>query len=330
MKAIICTKYGSPEVLQLKDIPKPVPKDNEILVRVHASSVTSGDSRLRSFTFAPWFNPFGLLLYGFRKPRKNIPGDDLSGEIEAVGKDVTMFQKGDQVFGLSGTLGFGGANAEYKCLPENKSAALKPGNMSYEEAAAVPFGGLTAWHFLKKGAIRPGDKVLIYGASGCVGTYAVQVAKYLGAEVTAVCSTSNLELVKSLGADKLIDYTKEDFTKNGQSYDAIFDTVIKTTYSHCKRSLKPDGKYITVDWPLLEALGSYIWGKNKIIFGIPPTSSDILIQLKKIIEAGKIRAVIDRSYPMEQIVEAHSYVDLGHKKGNVVINHMQNTKKTEK
>jgi NADPH:quinone reductase-like Zn-dependent oxidoreductase len=319
MKAIVCTKYGSPDVLQLKEVNKPIPKDNEILVKVHASTVTSSDCRGRSFTYALWFMPFGLMIYGIRKPRKNIPGDELAGEIEAVGKGVKLFKKDDQVFGMSSEFGFGGTNAEYKCLPELKLVALKPTNMSYEEAAAVPFGGVTAWHFLKKASIKHGDKVLIYGASGSVGTYAVQIAKYFGAEVTGVCSTSNIDLVRSLGADKLIDYTKEDFTKNGQSYDAIFDAVIKTSYTHCKNSLKRNGKYLTVDWPLLQALRASIRGGKKVIFGIAPTNNEELISLKELIEAGKVKAIIDRRYPMEQIVEAHSYVDKGHKKGNVVI-----------
>ncbi len=319
MKAIVCTKYGSPDVLQLKEVKKPIPKDNEILVKIHASTVTSSDCRGRSFTYAPWFRPFGLLIYGIRKPRKNIPGDELAGEIEAVGKGVKLFKKGDQVFAMSSEFGFGGTNAEYKCQPELKLVALKPTNMTYEEAAAVPFGGVTAWHFLKKASIKHGDKVLIYGASGSVGTYAVQIAKYFGAEVTGVCSTSNLALVKSLGADKLIDYTEEDFTRNGQSYDVIFDAVIKTSFTHCKNSLKRGGKYLTVDWPLLQALGTSITGSKKIIFGIAPTNSEHLISLKKLIEAGKIKAHIDKRYPLEQIAEAHSYVDKGHKKGNVVI-----------
>jgi NADPH:quinone reductase-like Zn-dependent oxidoreductase len=319
MKAIVCTKYGSPDVLQLKEVNKPIPKNNELLVKVHASTVTSSDCRGRSFTYAPWFMPFGLMIYGIRKPRKNIPGDELAGEIEAVGKGVKLFKKGDQVFGMSSEFGFGGTNAEYKCLPELKLVALKPTNMSYEEAAAVPFGGVTAWHFLKKASIKHGDKVLIYGASGSVGTFAVQIAKYFGAEVTGVCSTSNIDLVRSLGADKVIDYTKEDFTKNGQSYDAIFDAVIKTSFTHCKNSLKRNGKYLTVDWPLLQALWTSLRGGKKIIFGIAPTNNEELNSLKKLIEAGKVKAHIDKCYPMEQIVEAHSYVDLGHKKGNVVI-----------
>ena len=319
MKAVICSEYGTPDVLKIKDVEKPVPKENEILVKVHASSVTSGDSHIRSSTYPSWFKPFSLLMFGFKKPRKNIPGDDLSGEIEAVGKQVKRFKIGDQVYGGSSEMGFGGTNAEYKCLPDNKMVALKPDNMTYTEAAAVPFGGISAFHFLQKAGIQPGEKVLIYGASGSVGTYAVQIAKYMGAEVTGVCSTSNLELVKSLGAEKVIDYTKEDFSKNGQAYDAIFDAVIKTSFSHCKESLKQNGKYITVDWPLLQALWNSIFSRKKIIFGIAPTNSKNLINLKNLIEAGRVKAIIDKVYPIEQIAEAHRYVDKGHKKGNVVI-----------
>ncbi|MBU8932496.1 MAG: NAD(P)-dependent alcohol dehydrogenase [candidate division Zixibacteria bacterium] len=319
MKAIVCTKYGPPDVLQLKEVEKPTPKDNEILVRVYASTVTAGDCRIRSFTWARWFWLPGRIMYGLRKPRKKIPGCDLAGEIELVGKAVKLFKEGDQVFGYTKGVFFNGCNAEYKCLPEEELVAIKPANMTYEEAAAVPIGGLSALHFLRKGDIQNGQKVLIHGASGSVGTFAVQLAKYFGAEVTGVCSTINLELAKSLGADKVIDYTKEDFTKNGQTYDAIFDTVGKTTFPHCKGSLKQRGVYLTVDWPFLQALWTSIVGGKKVIIGIAPNITENLIFLKELIEAGKIKSVIDRCYPLEQIVEAHRYVDKGHKKGNVVI-----------
>jgi NADPH:quinone reductase-like Zn-dependent oxidoreductase len=319
MKAIVCTKYGPPEVLQLKEIEKPTPKDNEILIRVYATTVTTGDCRIRSFTLAHWFWLPGRIMYGLSKPRKKIPGNELSGEIEAIGKDVTLFRKGDQILGISWGTSFQGATAEYKCLPEDGMVAIRPANMTYEEAAALPVGGLTALHFLRKGNIQSGQKVLIYGASGSVGTFAVQLVKYFGAEVTGVCSTTNMEMVKSLGADTVIDYTREDFTRSGQTYDIIFDAVSKTSFSRCKSSLKQRGRYLTTDWPLLQALWTSKVGTKKVIVGMAGQNSEDLIFLKELIEAGKIRSVIDRCYRLEQTAEAHRYVDKGHKKGNVVI-----------
>ena len=326
MKAIVATKYGPPDVLQLKEVEKPTPKDNEVLIRIHATTVTSGDVVIRSSTYGPWFWLPGRIMFGLIRPRKTIPGNELAGVIESVGKDVTLLKKGDQVFAIIWEgLSFGGTNAEYKCLPEDWPA-IKPANMTYEEAAAVPIGGLTALHFHRKGDIQSGQKVLIFGASGSVGTFAVQLARYFGEEVTGVCSTTNIEMVKSLGADKVIDYIKEDFTKSSQTYDIIFETVIKTSFSRCKGSLKQRGVYLTNDWPLLQALWTSMVGSKKVIFGIASQNPEDLIFLKELIEAGKLKSVIDRRYPLEQTAEAHRYVDKGHKKGNVVITVEHNNK----
>ncbi len=319
MKAVVCTKYGPPDVLQIKEVENPVPKINEVLLKIYATTVTSSDVRIRSFTYPTWFWFLGRIMFGYSRPRKTIPGDEFAGIVESVGKDVKLFREGDRVFGMSTSFGLGGGNAEYICVPEDKGLAIKPSNTTYEEAAAVPFGGMTALGFLKQANIKGGQRVLIYGASGSVGTYAVQIAKHFGAEVTGVCSTANLEMVKSLGADKVIDYTEEDFTKNRQTYDVIFDTVMKASFPYCKKSLKENGIYITVDWPLLQALRASIAGRKKVIFGFGSTKTEDLVFLKELIEKGEIKPFIDKRYSLEQVVEAHRYVEHGHKRGNVVI-----------
>jgi NADPH:quinone reductase-like Zn-dependent oxidoreductase len=303
MKAIVCTKYGPPEFLRLQDVEKPNPKNKEIRIKIFATAVTASDCIIRGFKLPLW-NPMGLMMglaLGFKRPRQPILGIVFSGEVDSIGKDVKFYKKGDQVYGWDLAPAFG-AYAEYKCISENGMLALKPTNVNYEEAAAVPFGGLIALHFLKKGNIQRGQKVLIYGASGAVGASAVQLAKYYGAKVTGVCSTANLDFVKSLGTDSVIDYTKEDFTNRGELYDFIFNAVGKSKAKlQCKKVLTPNGKHVTVD------------------DGSPKVHIEDLILLKELVEAGKIKPVIDRRYPLEQMAEAHRYVDKGHKKGNVVI-----------
>ncbi len=307
MKAIVCTKYGPPEVLQLKEVEKPAPKDNEVLIKVYATAVTASDCLIRRADLPRIMSLGRDLTFGFTKPRRPVFGAVVAGDIEAVGKNVKLFKKGDQVYGSTGLRL--GAYAEYACMPEAETMtgclALKPATMSHEEAAAVPYGAILASHFINNANIRSGQKALIYGASGAIGTTAVQLVKYLGAEVTGVCSTANLELVKSLGADKVIDYTREDSISSLELYDFVFDAVGKRKSSklkvQCKTALTQGGKYASVDG------------------GLPRPRAEYLVRLKQIIEEGHFRAVIDRCYPLDEIAEAHRYVDQGHKKGNVVI-----------
>ena len=328
MKAIVWTEYGPPEVLQLKEVEKPIPKEDEVLIRIYATTVTAGDCEMRSLKF-PILLRLPLRIYnGLRKPKKiTILGQELAGEIKSVGKDVKLFKKGDQVFAAT-DFGFG-AYAEYKCLPEDGVLAIKPANMTCEEAAAVPVGGLNALHFLRKGNIQSGQKVLINGAGGSIGTYAVQLARYFGAEVTGVDSTGKLDMLRSIGADQVIDYTQEDFTKSGQTYDVIFDVVGKSPFSRSIRSLKENGRYLIAN-PQLSKMVRGLWtskrSSKKVISGAASHKTEDLIFLKELIEAGKIKSVIDRRYPLEQIAEAHRYVETGHKKGNVVITVEHNNK----
>lgn len=321
IKAILCTKYGSPDVLELKDVEKPTPEDNEVLVRIHAATVTAGDCEIRRFQMPNWLWIPARIGFGLRGPRKKILGQELAGEIEATGKDVKRFRKGDEVFASTGfSLG---AYAEYICFSEEGIIAKKPVNMKYEEAATVPMGGLIALSYLKEGNIHNGDKVLINGASGSIGTIAVQFAKYLGAEVTGVCSRGNLDMVRSIGADHVIDYTKEDFTGNSEFYDVIFDVVGKSSYSRSLKSLQENGRYLLGNPGLLQMVRgrlTQITSSKKVISGATGEKTEDLIFLKELIEAGKIKAVIDRCYKLEQTAEAHRYVENGHKKGNVVIN----------
>lgn len=306
MKAIVCTEFGPPEVLQVQEIDKPIPKNNEVLIRIFTTTVHRGDTRMRSLDIPgpAWQRFLARVMLGIRKPRNPILGMELAGKIETVGDDVTNFKPGDEVFASTLWSGFG-AYAEYKCMAETGVLAMKPSNLTFEEATVIPSGGITTLGIVKMANAQVGHKVLVYGASGSVGTFAVQLFKNLGVEITGVCSAANFDLVKSLGADRLIDYTKEDFSQLDDKYDLVFDAVDKFPPDKAKKTLRDGGKYLNVD-PASDKIKS-----DEVI--------PLLQELKKLCEAGKLKAVIDRRYSLDQIVEAHRYVDQGHKKGNVVI-----------
>lgn len=315
MRAAVYTQYGLPEVLQVKQVEKPIHKKNEVLIKIKATAVNSGDCRLRKA------DPFAVrFFFGLLRPKINILGGVFSGEVESVGEDVSHFKVGDSVFGHT-NMSFG-SYAEYICMPDSGSITLKPDKISHKEAAVIPFGGVTALHFIKKAMIKPGQKVLIVGASGAVGSAAVQLAKSFGADVTGVCSTSNIALVKSIGADKVIDYTKENFNQNAETYDVIFDTVKAISVSRSLKTLNKNGIMILSAAGISEMLQSlwiYLTSKKKVLTGVISHNAEDIIFLKELVEKEKYKPVIDRTYNLEQIVDAHKYVEKGHKKGNVAI-----------
>ena len=320
MKAIVYERYGPPDVLELKEVEKPTPKDNEVLIKTHATTVSSGDCRVRSLNVPAGFGLIMRLVFGVSRPKQPILGTELAGVVVSVGKDVRKFKVGDQVFAFSDAAM--GCHAEYKCMPEDGAMALQPVNLTYEEAAALSFGGTTALDFFRRGKLQNGEKVLVNGASGGVGTAAVQLAKHFGADVTGVCSTANVELVRSLGASHVIDYTKEDFTQNGETYDVIVDTVGTAPFSRSKASLKERGRLLMVLGGLPDMLlipWVSMTSSKKVIAGPAAGRAEDLRFLAGLAEAGEFKPVIDRRYPLEQIAEAHRYVDTGRKKGNVVI-----------
>lgn len=320
MKAVICSKYGTPEVLQIAEVEKPIPKNSELLVKIKATTVTVADIRVRSFTIPIAFWVPARFILGILKPKKPILGVELSGEIEITGRDVRKFKKGDKIFAAA--LKQFGAYAEYICLPESGAVALMPQNATYEEAAAVPIGARTALHYLKKAEIKPGQKILIYGASGSVGTYTAQLAKFFGAEVTCICSGSNFEMIESLGVDRVIDYTNENWTHNLEMYDIIFVAVDKFSFSISNRYLKNEGIFINISKPVksFSMFWTSLTSKKKIFVGeSSPETAESLNFLKGLVESGKLKPIIDRKYTLDEIIEAHRYVDKGHKKGNVVI-----------
>jgi len=326
MKAIVYTKYGPADVLQLKELEKPTPKDNEVLIRVHAAEATKADCELRSFKFAVmWFWLPLRVATGIFKPKKPVLGGYFAGEVESVGKDVSKFEIGDRIFGTT-RLRFG-AYAEYVCLPDSYTLALKPNNMSFEEAAAIPLGGLNALHFLKKASIQPGEKMLVNGAGGSIGTFGVQIAKAMGAEVTAVDSTIKKEMLHRIGADHFFDYTKEDFTESGKTYDVIFDMVAKSSYSACIKALNPKGRYLMGNPRISDMLRSIVTSKftdKTAIFAFAGEKDEELLTLKDMIEEGKIKPIVDKIYPYEQAAEAHRRVETEQRLGIVVISMKNN------
>jgi NADPH:quinone reductase-like Zn-dependent oxidoreductase len=328
MKAIVYTEYGSPDVLHLKEIEKPAPKDNELLIKIYATTVCYGELAARNFKNIPpsEFNmPSALFFlarfeFGYDKPKKYILGTEFAGEIEAVGNAVTLFKKGDQVFGYRGATF--GANAEYMCMPQNGLVALKPSNVSYGQAATVPGGALTALTLLRHVNIQPGQKVLVNGASGLIGSHALQLARHFGADVTGVCGTRRMEFVKALGASKVIDYTKEDFTRNGETYDLIFDILGRSSFSRCKNSLTPNGRYLLASFKtkqLFEMLWTSMIGSQKVICALSNEKPEDLVFIKGLVESGAIKPIVDKYFPLEQVAEAHRYVESGNKKGHIVI-----------
>ena len=323
MKAIVCTDYGSPDVLQVREVEKPIPKHDEVLIRVRATTVSAADCELRRFDFPGWVWLPIRLWFGLRRPRRPVLGQELAGDIEAVGKDVRSLREGDRVFAATG-IGLG-AHAEYICLreaPEGGAMATMPSNLSYEEAAAVPYGGGEALKFLREGKIRSGQNVLINGAGGSFGTFAVQLAKVFGAQVTAVDSTPKLEMLRAIGADQVIDYTRETFTDSGETYDVIFDVVRNSSSSRMVRSLRQNGAYLTANPGLSQvmlALWSRITSSKRVVLGVSGATNEDLAYLRGLIEAGKIRPVVDRRFPLEQVAEAHRYAESGQKMGNIVI-----------
>ena len=320
MRVVEYNQYGPPSVLHLTEVPKPLPRDNEILIRVRATTVTAGDCRLRALKVPFGFRTLSRLFLGFSRPRRRVLGMELAGDIESVGKTVGKFKPGDSVFAYVGI--DMGCYAEYKCMSEDGAVVLKPPNLNYQEAAALSFGGTTALNFLNRAKIKSGEKVLVNGASGAVGSAAIEIAKHFGAEVTGVCSSANLKWVRSLGVDHIIDYTKEDFTANGKKYDIIFDAVGSALYRRCKISLEANGRFLMVVGGLLEMMlipWVALTSRRKLIGGAAANKADDLRYLAKLAEAGEFKPAIDRCYLLEDIAVAHAYVDTGRKKGNVVI-----------